>query len=185
MFNKDDILVIRKVHIGVILMRATLAEPNGRDLVTEHKISISCSMSNDDEVAAFSNITECTEFIRELYSTLDRAPEPPTEPMATTSEPPEPIQKNPAAVALGQKGGRKGGKARAEKLTPEERSEIAKKGAAKRWGNKNTKAAKERSKELPQEPRGFMCNDCGETFEQCPMKCKKCGCGSFEQLGRR
>jgi hypothetical protein len=32
-----------------------------------------------------------------------------------------------------QKGGLKGGKARAEKLTPEERSEIAKKAANKRW----------------------------------------------------
>ncbi len=33
-----------------------------------------------------------------------------------------------------QKGGLKGGKARAEKLTPEQRSEIAKKAAIKRWG---------------------------------------------------
>lgn len=32
-----------------------------------------------------------------------------------------------------RKGGLKGGKARAEKLTPEERSEIAKNAAAKRW----------------------------------------------------
>jgi hypothetical protein len=30
--------------------------------------------------------------------------------------------------------GRKGGKARAERLTPEERREIAKKAARKRWG---------------------------------------------------
>ena len=34
-----------------------------------------------------------------------------------------------------RKGGLKGGKARADKLTPEERSEIAKKAAAKRWGH--------------------------------------------------
>lgn len=33
----------------------------------------------------------------------------------------------------GQLGGLKGGKARAEKLTPEERSAIAKKAAEKRW----------------------------------------------------
>jgi hypothetical protein len=32
--------------------------------------------------------------------------------------------------------GRKGGKARAEKLTAEERTEIAKKAAAKRWQQK-------------------------------------------------
>lgn len=37
--------------------------------------------------------------------------------------------KNPAAVALGRLGGLKGGRARAEKLTKEERSEIAKKAA--------------------------------------------------------
>lgn len=42
--------------------------------------------------------------------------------------------KNPAAVALGRLGGIKGGKARAEKLSPERRKEIAKKAAEKRWG---------------------------------------------------
>lgn len=41
--------------------------------------------------------------------------------------------KNPAAVALGKLGGKKGGRARAESLTPERRAEIAKKAAAKRW----------------------------------------------------
>jgi len=38
--------------------------------------------------------------------------------------------KDPAAKALGAKGG----KARAAKLTPEQRSKIARKAAAKRWG---------------------------------------------------
>lgn len=42
--------------------------------------------------------------------------------------------KNPAAVELGRLGGKKGGKARAAKLSPEERSEIAKKAAQARWG---------------------------------------------------
>ena len=37
--------------------------------------------------------------------------------------------KDPAAKAMGKKGGA----ARAKKLTPEQRSEIAKKAAAKRW----------------------------------------------------
>jgi len=41
-----------------------------------------------------------------------------------------------AAAALGRKGGLKGGKARAASLTPEQRSEIAKKAAAKRWASK-------------------------------------------------
>jgi hypothetical protein len=41
--------------------------------------------------------------------------------------------KDPAAVALGRKGGLKGGKARAASMTPEQRSEAAKKAAAARW----------------------------------------------------
>jgi hypothetical protein len=41
--------------------------------------------------------------------------------------------KNIAAVMLGRLGGLKGGKARAAKLSAEERSEIAKKAANSRW----------------------------------------------------
>jgi hypothetical protein len=41
--------------------------------------------------------------------------------------------KNPAAVALGKLGGAKGGKARAEKLTPEQRVDIARIAAEARW----------------------------------------------------
>jgi hypothetical protein len=44
--------------------------------------------------------------------------------------------KNPAAVALGRLGGLKGGKARANKLTPEQRKEIARKAAQARWKSK-------------------------------------------------
>jgi hypothetical protein len=43
------------------------------------------------------------------------------------------IVKNHAAVALGRLGGLKGGKARANRLTPEHRSEIARKAAHARW----------------------------------------------------
>ena len=42
-------------------------------------------------------------------------------------------EKNPAAVALGRLGGKKGGKARAEKLSPAKRKQIAKKAAEARW----------------------------------------------------
>ena len=45
----------------------------------------------------------------------------------------KPRKKDPAAVALGRRGGLKGGKARAASMTPEERSEIAKRAAAARW----------------------------------------------------
>lgn len=58
--------------------------------------------------------------------------------IAPDAEPPKAAKKaakkkNPAAVALGRLGGMKGGKARAAKLTPEQRAEIAKKAAAARW----------------------------------------------------
>lgn len=58
---------------------------------------------------------------------------------ATEEKPPEPMVfegKNPYAVALGRLGGLKGGKARMEKLTPEQRKEIAQKAARKRWAKK-------------------------------------------------
>ncbi len=42
-------------------------------------------------------------------------------------------RKNAAAVALGRKGGKKGGPARAAKLTPEQRRESARKAVQARW----------------------------------------------------
>lgn len=47
--------------------------------------------------------------------------------------PPEPA-KDPERVERGKLGGAKGGKLRAEKLSPERRSEIARTAAAARWG---------------------------------------------------
>jgi hypothetical protein len=55
---------------------------------------------------------------------------------AATNEEPEAEEKttkNPAAVALGKLGGLKGGKARAAKLSPERRKEIARKAVNARW----------------------------------------------------
>jgi hypothetical protein len=45
-------------------------------------------------------------------------------------------RKNPAAVALGRRGGKKSAKARMEKLTPEQRSEIARNASLARWGKR-------------------------------------------------
>ena len=61
---------------------------------------------------------------------------------ATEEKPPETEQAKPHRKdydykELGHKGGLKGGKARASKLTPEQRKEIAKKAANARW-NKET-----------------------------------------------
>jgi hypothetical protein len=60
-----------------------------------------------------------------------------------TSEQPSPAvpaaappEKNAAAVELGRLGGKKGGLARAKKLTKEQRVEIAKKAAEARWKKK-------------------------------------------------
>ena len=50
-------------------------------------------------------------------------------------------KKNPAAVLLGKLGGSKGGKVRAARLSPERRSEIARKAVLARW-------AKEKKKKL-------------------------------------
>lgn len=54
---------------------------------------------------------------------------------ATDEAAPEPVDdgKDPNAVALGRKGGLRGGKARAAALTSEQRKEIARKAAAARW----------------------------------------------------
>jgi hypothetical protein len=46
--------------------------------------------------------------------------------------------KDPAAVALGRRGGLKGGKARAASMTPEERREAAQRAARARWSNRPT-----------------------------------------------
>lgn len=49
--------------------------------------------------------------------------------------PPDPT-KDQAAVSLGRKGGLKGGRARADSLTPAERTKIAKAAAQQRWAKK-------------------------------------------------
>lgn len=73
---------------------------------------------SDFSVTAFRVVQETT-----------KEPEPEEAPQA-------PQGKNPHAVALGRLGGLKGGKARTAKLTPEERKEIARKAAQKRWATR-------------------------------------------------
>jgi hypothetical protein len=57
---------------------------------------------------------------------------------STSDEPePDPYEgKNPAAVELGRLGGKKGGNARAQRLTAEERSQIARTAAQTRWAKR-------------------------------------------------
>lgn len=60
------------------------------------------------------------------------------EPVAlkTTEQPPERSAVSQYLAEIGRKGGLKGGKSRADKLTPERRKEIGRAAAAKRWGKK-------------------------------------------------
>jgi len=78
----------------------------------------------------------------------DRSSKPPKRPVdlnklafaivqdATTEPAPETPEEMERRVMreMGRKGGLKGGKARAESMTPEQRSEIAKRAAKARWG---------------------------------------------------
>ena len=62
------------------------------------------------------------------YNLAIRMPESPEKPER---------RKNPHAVALGRRGGLKGGKARAAKLSSERRSAIARIAAKARWEGKD------------------------------------------------
>lgn len=59
-----------------------------------------------------------------------------------TGDTPQPVEdqpkKNPASVALGRLGGKKGGPARAKALSAKRRREIARQAAKKRWGQQPT-----------------------------------------------
>jgi len=57
----------------------------------------------------------------------------------TALDPPERDQRNPRAVAIGRKGGKKGGPARARKLSPDERKRIAQGAAKARWATRTVK----------------------------------------------
>jgi hypothetical protein len=59
-----------------------------------------------------------------------------TDEFARTDQPSDKTchQKNPAAVALGKLGGKKGDQARAKMLSERRRKEIAREGARARWG---------------------------------------------------
>jgi len=60
------------------------------------------------------------------------------EPKKPIQFPARPKKKNPAAVALGKLVGRKGGRARAAKLSQEERRSIAQRAAKARWAKEES-----------------------------------------------
>jgi hypothetical protein len=66
---------------------------------------------------------------------------------------------NPATVSLGRRGGLKGGRARANKLIPEQRSAIARKAAPARWAlDTIVTALPGRAPYLPAMPSGACSN---------------------------
>jgi hypothetical protein len=79
------------------------------------------------------DINQLAKFVVDL-ATGEAPADPQTvpEPSAQQETPSEALRQ--AAAELGRRGGLKGGKARAAKLTPEQRAEIARKAAARRWG---------------------------------------------------
>ena len=78
---------------------------------------------HDFAVTAFRVVEEATEEHTDVEE-----PESPLEPT--------PEERHAAVVALGRLGGKKGGKARAAKLTAEQRSEIARRAARARWARR-------------------------------------------------
>lgn len=78
-------------------------------------------MSNSRKTPPSDPVVAAHRIVARLTKTEDPVPAPKAE-------------KDPAAVALG----RKGGKARKKNLTPEQLREIGKKGAEARWGKKAT-----------------------------------------------
>lgn len=97
--------------------------------------SLTKSINDDKKYHMPKRSSKPQKDTQQLRSVLDQiAPdaEPPKKAVKKKAAP-----KNPAAVALGKLGGRKGGPARAAKLTPEQRAEIARRAAAARWADRD------------------------------------------------
>ncbi|MBI2164788.1 MAG: hypothetical protein HYU29_00055 [Chloroflexi bacterium] len=73
------------------------------------------------------------DFSVRAFRVVQEATSEPSEILAIEEQLIDTDGKNPNAVALGRLGGKKGGKARAAKLTPEQRRDIAQKAARTRW----------------------------------------------------
>jgi hypothetical protein len=71
------------------------------------------------------------DFAVNAFRVVQEATQDALEPQVAKQAPIE--GKNPAAVALGRLGGLKGGKARTSKLTPGQRTELARLAANARW----------------------------------------------------
>jgi hypothetical protein len=82
--------------------------------------------SGKGKVVRFRKQRDANQMARSVMEHIERAVE-------------EQPGKNPAAVALGRQGGLKGGRARMDNLSPEQRRQLALKGARARWGKPRAK----------------------------------------------
>lgn len=92
----------------------------------DHSRNRPAKRPRDFNVRAFQSVAILTGTAEELP------------PLEESAEPEDPVRA--AAALIGRKGGLKGGKARAAKMTPEERSASAKKAAEARWKDKPKQA---------------------------------------------
>jgi N6-adenosine-specific RNA methylase IME4 len=83
--------------------------------------------------------------------------------LAIPEDDPADLPKDPLAAEFGRRGGLKGGRARAEKLTPEVRADIARRAAEARWSNKG-KVVKFARPELSREDRVAMMAEAAESL---------------------
>lgn len=132
-FETGDVRVSRRIVESVSLF--TIAVSFGS---VSSQISLPCAMSHksipasvrhehalpDDLVRISVGLEHADDLVRDLDAAIRRA---------TADEPVAVAEANSAAVTLGRLGGLKGGKARARKLSPGERSAIARKAATERW----------------------------------------------------
>jgi len=72
------------------------------------------------------DVNQRAKAIVDIVAAISEGDEPQSDPLPEDG-------KDPERVARGKLGGSKGGKMRAERLTPEQRSEIARKAAQARW----------------------------------------------------
>ena len=88
--------------------------------------------TSGSQLAAWTNWSKRSGKNKQAPEDVNEAPFRVTQQATGEAAPQPPEGKNAAAVGVGRVGGRKGGKARAAKLTPAERSEIARNAARAR-----------------------------------------------------
>jgi hypothetical protein len=100
----------------------------GKSCMSEQKRKLLAALDRLDSVGVMPRRSRKSRDVNQMAAAIVED--------ATSDQPePDPYEgKDPAAVELGRRGGQKGGKARAQNLSAEERSKAARKAAEARWG---------------------------------------------------